>query len=40
MGIPTVTASRIYKGQLNGGTGEEEDLMFEKFPFTGLVKVC
>ena len=39
MGIPTITAARIYKGQLKGHTGEEEELVFEKFPYTGLSKV-
>ncbi|XP_071824677.1 alkaline phosphatase-like isoform X2 [Apostichopus japonicus] len=38
MGIPSVTASRIYKGQLKGKTGEEEKLNFEDFPYSGLVK--
>ncbi|XP_050540533.1 alkaline phosphatase-like [Daktulosphaira vitifoliae] len=38
MSIPTLTAARIYKGQMKGKTGEEETLTFEKFPFTGLSK--
>ncbi|WP_187788096.1 alkaline phosphatase, partial [Salmonella sp. S146_54837] len=38
MGIPSVTAGRIYKGQQNGRTGEEEKLHFENFPHAGLVK--
>ena len=38
MGISTVTASRIRKGQLQGQSGEEGDLSFEAFPYTGLVK--
>lgn len=39
MSIPTVAAARIYKGQLNNRTGEEEELSFEGFPYTGLSKV-
>lgn len=39
MSIPTITAARIYAGQLNGQSGEEAKLSFEKFPFTGLAKV-
>lgn len=39
MSIGTLAASRIYKGQLAGLTGEEEQLSFEKFPVTGLAKV-
>lgn len=34
MSIPTLTATRIYMG------GEEKELSFEKFPFSGLSKVC
>lgn len=33
MSLPTLTATRIYIG------GEEKDLSFEKFPFSGLSKV-
>ena len=39
MGISTVTAARIYKGQQDGKSGEETQLNFEKFPYTGLLKV-
>ncbi|KAF6209305.1 hypothetical protein GE061_015051 [Apolygus lucorum] len=39
MSLTTVSTSRIYKGQLNGGSGEEGSLFFEDFPNTGLVKV-
>lgn len=39
MSIPTLAASRIYKGQLEGKTGEESQLSFEEFPVTGLSKV-
>lgn len=38
MGISTVTAARIYAGQQQGMSGEENLLSFEKFPFTGLSK--
>ncbi|OWF46723.1 alkaline phosphatase, tissue-nonspecific isozyme-like [Mizuhopecten yessoensis] len=38
LGISTVTASRIYKGQLQSQTGEETVMAYEKFPFTGLIK--
>lgn len=34
MSIPTLTATRIYMG------GEDKELPFEKFPFSGLSKVC
>ena len=39
MGVSTVTAARIYKGQLAGRTGEEEMLNFDKFPNVALAKV-
>lgn len=39
MSIPTITAARIYSGQLKGHRGEEARLAFDKFPFTGLTKV-
>lgn len=38
MGISTVTAARILEGQLNGLAGEEYQLSFDKFPFSGLAK--
>eukprot|EP00092_Neocalanus_flemingeri_P007962 GFUD01008590.1.p1 GENE.GFUD01008590.1~~GFUD01008590.1.p1 ORF type:complete len:578 (+),score=132.72 GFUD01008590.1:116-1735(+) len=38
MGIPTHTMARIYKGQKKGESGEEESLVWEDFPFTGLMK--
>lgn len=38
MGLPTVTAGRIYKGQKNGGTGEEFKLAFQEFPYVALSK--
>lgn len=38
MGVPTVTASRILKGQLGGQSGEETVLEMDKFPFVALAK--
>ena len=38
MGVSTVTAARIYEGQLRGEAGEENRLSFEAFPVTGLSK--
>lgn len=39
MSTTTLTAARIYMGQLANKTGESEMLSFEKFPYTGLSKV-
>ncbi len=39
MGISTVSAARIFEGQLRGETGEENLLSFERFPFVALSKV-
>lgn len=39
MSIGTITAARIYLGQLYNQSGEQAQLSFEKFPFTGLSKV-
>ena len=39
MSLPTITAARIYSGQLNGKTGEESKLFFEDFPALGHSKV-
>ncbi|WAR13539.1 PPBT-like protein [Mya arenaria] len=39
MGMSTVTAARIRKGQLEGYPGEETVLNFERFPYVGLSKV-
>lgn len=39
MSVDTVTAARIYMGQLKNQSGEEAKLSFEKFPFTGFSKV-
>ena len=38
MGVSTVTAARILEGQLKGMQGEENDLAFDVFPYTGLAK--
>ena len=38
MGISTITAARILAGQLQGKSGEEHRLSFEKLPYTALVK--
>lgn len=38
MGISTLTAARIYQGQQQGHSGEENRLSFETFPYSGLVK--
>ena len=38
MGVQTHTASRIYKGQKMGKSGEDEILEWEKFPYTGQSK--
>ncbi|KAJ6220647.1 hypothetical protein RDWZM_006459 [Blomia tropicalis] len=38
MGISTITAARIFKGQLSGHQGEEGYLEFDRFPYTALIK--
>ncbi|XP_025202611.1 membrane-bound alkaline phosphatase-like [Melanaphis sacchari] len=38
MSIATLTSARIYMGQQENNTGENEMLSFEKFPYTGLSK--
>ncbi|XP_022175105.1 membrane-bound alkaline phosphatase-like [Myzus persicae] len=38
MSLPTLTAARVYKGQLQNVSGESEHLSFEQFPFTGISK--
>ncbi|XP_045592054.1 alkaline phosphatase isoform X1 [Procambarus clarkii] len=38
MGVSTVTAGRILKGQREGQSGEEYRLSFEKFPYVALAK--
>ena len=39
MGISTINAARIYKGQKQGNTGEETVLEWEKFPNSAFSKV-
>lgn len=39
MSLTTLTATRIFQGQLQGKRGEETDLWFQKFPNVGLAKV-
>ncbi|XP_062619646.1 alkaline phosphatase, tissue-nonspecific isozyme-like isoform X3 [Saccostrea cucullata] len=39
MGLSTINAARIYKGQKQGNPGEETILEFEKFPHVALSKV-
>ncbi|KAL8188210.1 UNVERIFIED_CONTAM: hypothetical protein K2H54_063080 [Gekko kuhli] len=38
MGVPTISAARIFKGQMAGGPGEEAVLAMEKFPYVALSK--
>uniref|UniRef100_A0A673FVJ8 Alkaline phosphatase n=1 Tax=Sinocyclocheilus rhinocerous TaxID=307959 RepID=A0A673FVJ8_9TELE len=38
MGVPTVTAARILKGQMSGQSGEETQLEMDKFPYIALSK--
>uniref|UniRef100_U5EGW1 Alkaline phosphatase n=1 Tax=Corethrella appendiculata TaxID=1370023 RepID=U5EGW1_9DIPT len=38
MGMATITAARIYKGQQRELSGEEESLEFDEFPHIGLAK--
>lgn len=38
MGVSTVTAARILEGQMKGMLGEENNLSFDLFPFTGMAK--
>lgn len=39
MSLSTITAARIFDGQLHGRRGEESDVWFQKFPNVGLAKV-
>lgn len=39
MGISTITAARILKGQLEKRSGEEGYLEFDRFPHSALIKV-
>ncbi len=38
MSLPTVAAARIYEGQQRQQTGEENQLSFERFPYTAFSK--
>lgn len=38
MGVSTLTAARIFDGQLRGASGEENRLSFEEFPYSALSK--
>jgi alkaline phosphatase len=38
MGISTITAARILEGQRKGGSGEDNQLSFEEFPQSALVR--
>ncbi|NP_001096792.1 alkaline phosphatase-like precursor [Bos taurus] len=38
MGVPTVTATRILKGQMNGKLGPETPLAMDQFPYVALSK--
>ncbi len=40
MGVTTLTAARIFKGQREGKFGEDLDLAWERFPALALTKVC
>lgn len=39
MGLSTVTAARIFDGQLRGDSGEDNSLAFEDLPYMALAKV-
>lgn len=39
MGIPTITATRILKGQMEGHLGPETPLTMDTFPYVALSKV-
>lgn len=39
MGVPTVTATRILKGQINDQLGPETPLAMDHFPYLALSKV-
>ena len=38
MGVTTLTAARIFEGQMRGESGEENRLSFEEFPYNALSK--
>jgi alkaline phosphatase len=40
MGLPSVTAARIHRGQLEKRHNNQDPLFWENFSFAGLVKVC
>ena len=39
MSVPTITAGRILKGQMQGNSGEETELAMDQFTHVGLSKV-
>lgn len=39
LGVSTLNAARIYRGQKNNKTGEETVLEWEKFPYAAFSKV-
>lgn len=39
MGVSTVSAARILRGQMEGGSGEETMLAMDTFPYVALSKV-
>lgn len=39
MGVSTVSAARILRGQLEGASGEETMLAMDTFPYVALSKV-
>jgi alkaline phosphatase len=39
MSLATIASGRVLKGQLEGKSGEETELVFENFPHVGLSKV-
>ena len=39
MGVPSITAGRILKGQMQGNSGEETVLAMDQFTHLGLSKV-
>lgn len=40
MDMSTITATRIYMGQMDNKGGEDESLVFDDFPYVSLAKVC
>lgn len=38
MGVSTITAARIFEGQMRGESGEENRLSFEQFPYSAFSK--